>query len=546
MRHILFAFFFLSFLLLCYSCKRSSVSTYPILLTADSILWSNPDSALLLLEQIPAPEKLKGADRALYALLLTQARYKCCVLLKNDSLIRLAVDYYEDSKESERLAKSYFYLGCVHAEKKELAEAIGLYLKSLNVMPRREDSAFVAMVYCHLGICYNVQGLRKIAREMHKQCYSVSVEVDSVRACYALNDIGDTFLADIQLDSALLYYQQSLKTALLIQDSDLLSIIYSDIAKVYKEQCKYVEAKDYISKALMHSSGEEDYMLACSTKGDILNCLSQSDSAVFYWNIGASSSNIYVKSSSYDCLKQEYQKRKDWENATLYADSLFIYYDSIQTINDRAELDKLMDNHLIELHKQELSARNQQITACLIILFLFLTSALIILYLWKDRRLKKKYMSLQRRLMENRAKAMLLNELSEDTNTPNMNSEELHKLEEERIQISISLFHATEGYKKLSELEKATPKMRIDSAKVCREIVIADVRKTFAYVMEDLKIHCSSLTNDDLLYCVLSLLQCHRDVIVDVMDVSADAIKTRKSRIKNKMDIELFKRLFSR
>lgn len=49
MRHILFAFFFLSFLLLCYSCKRSSVSTYPILLTADSILWSNPDSALLLL-----------------------------------------------------------------------------------------------------------------------------------------------------------------------------------------------------------------------------------------------------------------------------------------------------------------------------------------------------------------------------------------------------------------------------------------------------------------------------------------------------------------
>lgn len=112
MRHILFAFFFLSFLLLCYSCKRSSVSTYPILLTADSILWSNPDSALLLLEQIPAPKKLKGADRALYALLLTQARYKCCVLLKNDSLIQIAVDYYEGSGRKEQLGKSFGMRAC--------------------------------------------------------------------------------------------------------------------------------------------------------------------------------------------------------------------------------------------------------------------------------------------------------------------------------------------------------------------------------------------------------------------------------------------------
>lgn len=38
-------------------------------------------------------------------------------------------------------------------------------------------------------------------------------------------------------------------------------------------------------------------------------------------------------------------------------------------MNYRAELDELMDNHLIELHKRELSVRNQRIVAGLAVLF---------------------------------------------------------------------------------------------------------------------------------------------------------------------------------
>ena len=545
MKHVLFTFFlFFAIFLLCHSCKRETAPARPVLLNADSLMWSNPDSALSLLEQIPEPQQLEGADCALYALLITQARYKCCVLLENDSLIRLAVDYYEDSKESERLAKSYFYMGCVHVEKDELPEAIGLYLKSLRLIQQKKDPIFVAMVYSHLGNCYNVQNLKKNAREMHKKCFDICIKEDSARACYALNDIGDTFLSVSHLDSALFYYQQSLNIAQILNNSNLLSIIYSDMAGVCKEQNKNIEAINYISKALAYSSSSEDYILACSTKGDILDCLNNGDSAIYYWNIGATSSNLYVKASSYNCLNREYKKRKDWEKATLYADSFSIYYDSIQTMNDRAELDKLLDNHLVELHKQRLSVRNQQITACLIILFIVLASTLVILYLWKDGRRKKKYMILQQRLMESRAKTLFLNEISENACIPNTQSGELNELEEERIQISITLFQGTEGYKKLGELKRATPKLRISSANDYRQIIVNDIRKTFAYVMADLKDHCPALTNDDLSYCILSLLQCHRDVIIDVMNVSADAIKTRKSRIKNKMDAELFNRIF--
>ena len=45
-----------------------------------------PDSALSILESITYPQKMPRADRALYALLLTQARHKNYIALEDDSL----------------------------------------------------------------------------------------------------------------------------------------------------------------------------------------------------------------------------------------------------------------------------------------------------------------------------------------------------------------------------------------------------------------------------------------------------------------------------
>lgn len=75
-----------------------------------------PDSALLLLNQIPQPEKLQGKECADYALLLTQARDKNYLdSLQSDSLIKLAVDYYQDSNNKVKGGKALFYYGKVAA-----------------------------------------------------------------------------------------------------------------------------------------------------------------------------------------------------------------------------------------------------------------------------------------------------------------------------------------------------------------------------------------------------------------------------------------------
>ena len=151
-------------------------------------------------------------------------------------------------------------------------------------------------------------------------------------------------------------------------------------------------------------------------------------------------------------------------------------------------------------------------------------------------------MALQQRLMENRAEAIFL---SEATEMPSGDRHvELQKLEEERFRICLSLFEATAGSKKLDELKKATPAMQVKMADIYRAMIVSDIRKSFANVMGDLKERYPNLTNDDLLYCVLSLLYCSKDVILHITNVSADAIKVRKNRIKGKVDAEQFLHIF--
>lgn len=524
------------------SCRKGIHVSNPVLSLADSLMQTRSDSSLYLLEQISEPQNLDVADRAYYNLLLTQAKYKNCILLQNDSLIQIAIDYYRNNGDDKRLAKSYFYLGCVYMEQKKLPMAIELYLKAVDTMPEGRDSLFLSMIYSHLGDCYNAQNLNETAICMYQKGQSLCANHDSIRTFYFLKDIGDAFLLKYEFDSTYCYYQQSLKVALSLRKYELISFVYKNMATLFNQQGKYAEAEDCITKALPYLDNEEDFISACSVKGDILSDMNMNDSAVYYWNIGKNSSNLYVKASSYHSLFLESKKLKDWENATIYADSFITFYDSIVTMSERIELDSLMDNRTVELHKNELSSQNKHLTLLLCITFLFLLFIMIILHLWRDRCRNRKFLDLQCRLLDNRVETVLLNE---DLNsTKEVNSLELQRLERERIEICISLFETTEGYKKLHELKSNKPKERILKAKAYRFIIVRDIRKTFVDVMGDLKDNCMSLTNEDLLYCVLVLINCSKEVIMVVMDSSSDAIKSRKNRIKNKMSNELFESIF--
>ena len=542
MKKLLPAFlFFISFTILLGACRRGSHAVSSILLLADSLMQSQPDSSLQLLEAIPAPQKMGKTDRAWYALLLTQAKYKNYVSLENDSLIQVAVDYFEKNSDREQLAKSYFYSGCVHREQEDISTAINLYLKSLRTMPQGGDSVFLSMVYGHLGDCYGEQYLNSAAIDAHKNAYALCGTAHIDRALYVLLKIGDNYLIKDDSDSAFIYYQQAKLLADSLQTSAFKPLVYKNIAALYNERGEYEEANSYISEAMRDIEVEESLYSIYFLKGDIMNHLNKKDSALYYWNLAKYSFDIETKASAFDRLFELNKEQSRWREAALCADSFIVYFDSIQASAYRAEIGDLMDNHQLEIHKYALLKEHQLAKKKMIYCFWGLFLVLALIYMWRDRCRKNKYIALQKQLNENRAEIMMLSESSAPIEEK---SAELHDLKEKNLQICISLFEATEGYKKLNELKNMKPGKRILKIQDYRERIIGDIRESFLDVMNNLRENCRSLTNEDLFYCLLSLLHCPKDLLLGIMDASSDAIKARKHRIKDKMDTVLFDKVF--
>lgn len=518
------------------SCSSPSVKN-PLLLCADSLMETCPDSALSILESITCPQKMPRADRALYALLLTQARHKNYIALEDDSLIKTAVDYYGDKKKSLRAAKAHYYWGATYSEMGYTSFAVEEYLTAIRLMPVRDE--FLAMIYDNLAECYERDELFDIAIGAYRQAYQILR--GGSQQIYPLRGIARMCLLQNKKDSALVYYQQALDCALVEQDSSLIGALYHDLAMAYSEKKDYIQADKYVSKAIMIQG--QDAVNVCLSKAQIMLNLNKLDSASYFYSKNVDQLDIYGKAVYYDGMYQIAKKRGEWKTATENIDAYKILYDSIQFITDNEELNRLMDKHQLEEHKRLLSEHTKMLIFSLITAFFLLMIICVFCFMWNDRKRKKRFIALQRELTQKRVDTMLLKE----EEASESNKEDLDKkrseLTEQQIQLCISVLKTTDCYDQLEALEKATPKQLL-AMRSLRKDIRSTISSAFVEVMMNLKERYPALTGDDIFYCVLSLLCCSKTVMMELMDATSDALKTRKNRIKNKMDTQIFDRVF--
>lgn len=510
------------------SCSSSVKS--PLLLSADSLMEIYPDSALSILESISSPQKLPRADRALYALLLTQARHKNYIALGDDSLIKTAVEYYGDKKKSVRAAKAHYYLGATYWDMKCISFAVEEYLAAIRLMPVEDE--FLAMIYDNLAECYEEDRLYNVAIENYRAAYHILKGKNE--QIYPMRGIARVFLLQNEKDSALYYYQQALDCALVDQDSSLIGALYHDLAMVYNEKKDYVQADKFVSKAILLQG--QDAINTCLSKAQIMLNLNKLDSASYFFSKNMDQLDIYGKAVCYDGMYQIAKKKGEWKTATENVDAYKILYDSMQIMTDNEELNRLMDKHQLEEHKRLLSEHTRTLIFSLITAFSSLMIICVFCFMWNDRKRKKHYIALQHELTQKRVDTMLLKEEEVSESNKEHIDKKRSELTEQQIQLCISVLKTTDCYDQLEALERATPKQLLVMRSLRKEIR-SDISNAFVDVMVNLKERYPALTGDDVFFCVLSLLCCSKTVMMELMDATSDALKTRKNRIKNKMDV---------
>lgn len=180
------------------------------LVVVDSIMRHDPDSALALLKNMNSADMATEGNQAYYALLLTQARYRCYVVATSDSTINTALDYYRHyDNEREKLTRACIYKGAVMEELGDPKAAMNYYQEAKNTVAP-DDLFNQGYIRLRMGNIYrdNVAA-DTIDITLTKQAlYYFKRIPDSFYILTCLNSIGGSYIG-VNQDSALLYLEQA-------------------------------------------------------------------------------------------------------------------------------------------------------------------------------------------------------------------------------------------------------------------------------------------------------------------------------------------------
>lgn len=259
------------------------------LVLADSLMQSRPDSALNILRGISMGKLATQVDSAYYALLLTQARDKNYIVQTDDSLIRIAVCYYDSIGDTRMQAKAHYYWGCVYRDMNQQAEAIREFLIAAPLTKKAKEKRQLGLIYNNIGYIYTIQDFNEKADSIYRLVEGIAEELkDTALWAEALSKQGSISLA--KGEEFFPIAEQKLLDAFAAIDragnNGLKANISASLSNLYSRMDEGEKALYY---AKLNLSLRRDTARAYRTfliLGDAYYKCGQYDSAIFYLNKG--------------------------------------------------------------------------------------------------------------------------------------------------------------------------------------------------------------------------------------------------------------------
>ena len=483
---------------------------------------SHPDSALHLLQKHQPNKFNVVADKALFGLLYFQALDKNNLVLAPDSLISFSIEYYEKTKNEERLALSYFYKGKMYLDANNYKEATNFYLKALSVSENSDNYSMLGEIYSDIGtICFAqreyIESRKKyktaLANFMHSNKKS---EIQHV-----LLNIGRTYYGTKDYKTAHLYFS---KVALNGADSTLKGDALQEIATNLRCAKQFVVANKYAKLSLKYQCKEQNLAYRNQLLSDIFYNLGRYDSAYHYAKIAIKyPANCHTRRESYRLLANSCNSMGDFSQMAIYMTQYQIYTDSVRKMELQTKASVLESLYNSKKETKDTNQNSFWIVSFLGILILLGSLAAYLIYVRYTA--KKHEIKLFKGELTDK-QAFIRNSISQKIAETKAIQAQTRKLAigAERDKIDKQLYTNCLHLDNWDEFTK-------------------EMNHVFNQIVDNLQNDCKTITKKEIIYCCLHLLEIPQADKMLLLETTSESLYKLKQRLSKKLKLEKTKDL---
>ena len=215
---------------------RGNQELHARLESISTLMEEHPDSALHLLEELPAHRFRRSRLRADRGLLYTMALDKNYIDSDNDSLIRYTYDYYRRHKATDSVRHLvHYYYGRIYHNGRQYTAAAVEYLEALRLLDTIQSPYRAGLLFSRLGEMYRDQYNFESALGYFYRAHAAYERAKNLSAVsYAMASIGDVLSSLHKHNEAESWYMRSIAIDNELGDYNI-AITLSNLLTLYHE-----------------------------------------------------------------------------------------------------------------------------------------------------------------------------------------------------------------------------------------------------------------------------------------------------------------------